>query len=97
MIAGSTSREQNGGINADMNLSDLSLPNGNGSLLLIDDQEQLVDQVRYLDEAPWPVREDGESLEVLTLTGDNSNGAVWRAGRVEYGEGGWGTPGASNN
>ena len=96
VVAGSLSRNENGGINADLELSGLNLPNGKGSLLLIDAEGALVDQVRYDDATPWPVREDGESLEVLTLTGDNSNGAVWRPGTSEYGDGGWGTPGQPN-
>jgi hypothetical protein len=96
VVAGSLNQDQNGGISANLELGDLSLPNGNGSLLLIDQEGQLVDQVRYQDESPWPIREDGESLEVLTLSGDNSNGAVWRPGVAEYGDGGWGTPGRRN-
>jgi hypothetical protein len=96
VIAGALNQDQNGGVSANIELGDLSLPNGNGSLLLLNQDRELVDQVRYQDEAPWPIREDGESLEVLTVSGDNSNGAVWRGGRSEYGDGGWGTPGQSN-
>ena len=96
VIAGSRVQSENGGLRADFELESLQLSNDRGSLLLVDNEGQLVDQVRYLDEAPWPLREDGESLEVLTISGDNSNGAVWRAGQSEYGDGGWGTPGQPN-
>lgn len=96
LVAGSLSGSDNGGLSADQTLAPFQLSNGRGSVLLINAEGELVDQVRYLDESPWPLRQDGESLEVMTLTGDNSNGAVWRSGQGEYGEGGWGSPGRAN-
>lgn len=93
VIAASRDRDVNGGVNADGLLGDVTLTNGEGSVLVFDDQERLVDQVRYSSEAPWPLRESGESLELTAPAADNSNGAAWQAGRNNYGPGGQGTPG----
>ena len=57
-----------------MSLSDLSLPNGNGSLLLIDDQDQLGGPSPLFRQAPkFPFGRTERVSEVLTLTADNSN------------------------
>jgi hypothetical protein len=93
VFAGSRDQDENGGIRADGELDTFQLSNGSGSLLVFNNQGQLVDQVRYDDSAPWPHRETGESLELTALGGDNSNGATWRAGRADYGSGGSGSPG----
>jgi hypothetical protein len=47
VIAGALNQDQNGGVSANIELGDLSLPNGNGSLLLLNQDGELVDQVRY--------------------------------------------------
>lgn len=93
VVAASLDREQNGGLDADLLLGDLTLTNEEGSVLVFDADEVLVDQVRYSGDAPWPLRQAGESLELTAPAADNSNGAAWQAGRREYGEGGRGTPG----
>ncbi len=93
VLAGSRDRGENGGVNADGELGNLQLSNGDGSVLLYDNEGQLVDQVRYAIEAPWPDRETGHSLVLSSSRADNSNGATWRSGRDEYGDGGWGSPG----
>ncbi len=93
VLAASMNRDDNGGVNADGLLGEITLSNDEGSVLVFDDQGQLVDQVRYSREAPWPLRESGESLELIAPAADNSNGAAWRAGRDNYGPGGRGTPG----
>ena len=93
VLAGSRDQDENGGLRADALLGDLQLSNGNGSVLVFDAQQNLVDQVRYADEAPWPMREAGQSLELANPAADNSNGATWLAGSRRYGSGGMGTPG----
>lgn len=93
VFAGERNRRENGGVNADGDLDILQLSNGQGSLLLFTSEAVLVDQVRYDDEAPWPSRETGHSLQLTSSRADNSNGATWRAARDEYGDGGWGSPG----
>ena len=93
VVAASLDEDANGGVEADLLLDGLNLPNGEGSLLVFDADEQLVDQVRYSLEAPWPLRQSGQSLELTAPAADNSNGAAWQAGRRDYGPGGQGTPG----
>lgn len=93
VVAASLDEEVNGGVEADLRLDGLTLANGEGSVLVFDADEQLVDQVRYSTEAPWPLRQSGQSLELTAPAADNSNGAAWQAGRRDYGPGGQGTPG----
>ena len=80
VIAGDRRENENGGVDADGELGEIQIPNGSGSLLVFNASSQLVDQVRYDDEAPWPRRETGQSLELTSHRADNGNGAVWRAG-----------------
>ncbi len=93
VIAGSLNRDEAGGARADGLMDDLFLPNEVGSVLVFDAEGTLVDQVRYSNEAPWPARRPGESLELPAPAADNRDGAAWVAGEQEYGEGGFGTPG----
>jgi hypothetical protein len=93
VLAGDRRSGENGGVDADGELGDIQIPNGSGSLLVFDAMGQLVDQVRYTDEAPWPRRETGQSLELTSARADNGNGAVWQAGSNRYGDGGEGSPG----
>jgi len=93
VLAGSLNQDENGGVRADELLGDLQLSNGEGSVLVFDAQQNLVDQVRYASEAPWPMRESGESLELANPAADNGNGATWLVGSRRYGAGGMGTPG----
>lgn len=93
--ARSTNRDLNGGVAANGDMGDFFLPNGYGSILLYNEQGDLVDQVRYAPggEEGWPDRRPGQAAELLEPAGDNNDGAAWVAGRDEYGEGGSGTPG----
>lgn len=93
--ARSTNRNANGGVPADGDMGEFFLPNGYGSILIFDADDQLVDQVRYAPggEEGWPDRRPGQAAELLEPAGDNRDGAGWVAGRDEYGEGGRGTPG----
>jgi hypothetical protein len=93
--ARSVNRGENGGVPANGDMGEFFLPNGYGSILIFDDQDQLVDQVRYAPggEEGWPDRRPGQSAELLEPAGDNRDGAGWVAGRDEYGDGGQGTPG----
>ena len=93
VLAGSRDPGENGGVQADGVLGDLQLSNGEGSVLVFDAERNLVDQVRYSTEPPWPMREMGESLELANPAADNGNGATWLPGRQRYGPGGQGTPG----
>ena len=94
VIAKSLNRQANGGVNAQAEMGDLFLPNGYGSLLLFDQNDSLVDQVRYEPGGEiWPDRRSGEALELLEPAADNRNGASWVAGEEPYGDGGKGSPG----
>ncbi|MCA9539102.1 MAG: lamin tail domain-containing protein [Myxococcales bacterium] len=93
VMAGSLDETEAGGVQADLLLGGMQLSNAEGSVLVFNAGGDLVDQVRYLAEAPWPARGDGQSLELIAPAADNSNGATWRAGRRDYGPGGQGTPG----
>jgi hypothetical protein len=93
VIARSQDRELNGGVRSDGGMGELFLPNSYGSVLLFNPDHQLVDQVRYEPEMPWPDRFPGQSLELINTNADNNAGANWRAGDDEYGDGGSGTPG----
>jgi hypothetical protein len=75
----------------------LFLPNGYGNVLLFDNNNALVDQVRYAPSGAegWPVYASGESLELMEPASDNRLGESWAAGRSSYGDGGDGTPGAA--
>ncbi|MEE2787023.1 MAG: lamin tail domain-containing protein [Myxococcota bacterium] len=87
-----------GGVRGDVELrSDVFLGNGQGEVLLFAPGRTLVDQVRYESIAPWPARQAGQSLELIRTDDDNARGAVWRAGRNDYGPGGRGTPGRAND
>ena len=85
--------EENGGVQGDAVLGELFLPNGWGSVLVFDADGELVDQVRYAREEPWPSRFPGQSLELPEPAADNRDGAAWSWGRERYGVGGRGTPG----
>jgi hypothetical protein len=93
VLGRSEDERENGGFDADDDMGDLFLPNGFGSLLIWNAQDQLVDQVRYEPTDPWPDRGAGESLELQNPAADNRDGAAWTHGRDEYGEGGSGSPG----
>jgi hypothetical protein len=93
VIAASQDPRDNGGVDADGGFGTLFLPNGSGNVLLFDDQNQLVDQVRYTPDAPWPHRNSGEALELRDPSSDNRDGANWTVGTHSYGDGGKGTPG----
>jgi hypothetical protein len=102
VVASSMNRNENGGVDADASLltanGGLSLPNDGGSVLIYDQNGTLVDQVRYLQgdgTNDWPVRADGESLELIVSGSDNRLGSNWGKGRRSYGEGGKGTPGSA--
>jgi hypothetical protein len=94
VIAKSLNRQANGGVDAQAEMGDLFLPNGFGSILLFDQNDTLVDQVRYEPGGEaWPTRRSGEALELLEPAADNRNGASWVAGEEPYGDGGKGSPG----
>ncbi|MGN8224918.1 CotH kinase family protein [Gracilimonas sp. BCB1] len=67
---------------------------GSGELLrLFDDDGEIVDQVTYSDDSPWPAEADGQGA-TLSLTHprlDNSKAENWAASE------GHGTPGAENS
>ena len=94
VVARSLDRRANGGVEAQHEMGDLFLPNGYGSVLLFDQNDTLVDQVRYEPGGEvWPDRRSGEALELLEPAADNRDGAAWVAGESSYGEGGKGSPG----
>lgn len=67
---------------------------GSGELLrLYDAQAQLIDSVRYSDDAPWPAEADGQgaTLALINPGFDNGQATYWSAS-VEGG-----TPGAPNS
>ena len=94
VVARSLNRRENGGVDAQAEMGDLFLPNGYGSVLLFDQNDSLVDQVRYEPGGEtWPDRRPGEALELLEPAADNRDGAAWVAADDSYGEGGKGSPG----
>jgi hypothetical protein len=94
VVARSLNRQENGGVDAQHEMGELFLPNGYGSVLLFDQNDALVDQVRYEPGGEiWPNRSSGEALELLEPAGDNRDGAAWVAGEDSYGDGGKGSPG----
>ncbi len=98
VAARSLNRNENGGVRAQSLMGDLFLPNGPGSVLVFDQNNVLVDQVRYEPSdamTGWPARRSGESLELVEPASDNRIGASWDVGQDSYGDGGKGSPGAS--
>lgn len=72
------------------------LPNTEGSILLFDQQNKLVDQVRYASFGAWPGF-PGASLELDDPALDNLMPDNWTPGSVKYGPTeNEGTPGAEN-
>ena len=71
-----------------------SLDNGGENLVLKDRQGNVIDEVRYDDDAPWPTSPDagGYSLELIDANQNNNRPANWAAS-VSTG----GTPGAANS
>nr|WP_295928369.1 CotH kinase family protein [uncultured Dyadobacter sp.] len=70
-----------------------NLSNRSQKLTLTDAYGNLIDEVEYLDSAPWPVSADGggKSLELLSPTHNNSVGTSWTT-RTANG----GSPGLDN-
>ena len=94
VVARSLNRQANGGVDAQSEMGDLFLSNGYGSVLLFNQNDALVDQVRYEPGGEaWPSRSSGEALELLEPASDNRLGASWVAGNDSYGDGGKGSPG----
>ncbi|MFN3201581.1 MAG: lamin tail domain-containing protein [Bradymonadia bacterium] len=93
VLAAEIQSDINGGVRAQADLGDLFLPNGDGSVLIFDAEDNLIDQVRYEPREPWPFRDAGRSLELVERAADNREGASWAEANERYGEGGFGTPG----
>ena len=71
-----------------------SLDNGGENLVLKDKQGNVIDEVRYDDDAPWPTSPDagGKSLELIDVSQNNNRPINWAASTSTGG-----TPGASNS
>ena len=93
VLGASMDRDENGGFRAQAPMGDLFLPNGDGSVLIFNADDVLVDQVRYGTSDPWPFRDAGHSLELVERAADNRDGANWVEASDRYGDGGYGTPG----
>ena len=95
VVARSTNRQENGGVEASLEMGDLFLPNGYGSVLLFNQEGTLIDQVRYAPggEEGWPERRPGQSLELMEPASNNQLGSSWTYGQQSYGDGGDGSPG----
>ncbi len=61
------------------------LANGGERITLLDNNNQVVDTIRFNDKSPWPLAPDqiGSSLECMDPYGDNSQAENWRACRLE--------------
>jgi hypothetical protein len=61
-----------------------SLNNGGQRIELLNGFGNLIDEVTYSDEAPWPVEADGEGyfLELIDPNVDNQDPANWKASQV---------------
>ncbi len=72
---------------------DFGLSGNSDWIRLYNSDSLLVDEVRYDDEAPWPIEADGEgfTLELVDASTDNSIGENWAA---SFSKGG--TPGGVN-
>ena len=81
-----------------------ALSNGGESLVLIDAQGNLVDEVLYDDKDGWPVDADGDgySIELCSANEDNNDSTYWFtstnmvSGLIVDGVQVYATPGASN-
>ncbi len=73
---------------------DGALDPGGENLVLRNADGDLVDSVRYDDDAPWPTAADGggPSLELIDATRDNNRASNWAGSGVAGG-----TPGAANS
>jgi hypothetical protein len=82
-----------GGING---TNPTALSNGGEEVTLVNASATVVDDLTYDDAVPWPLTPDGiapgPSLELTSLTADNSVAANWAASTVPYG-----TPKAVNS
>ena len=89
----------NGGVEVDYQYSQEAfyLPNSEGSILLFDHQNKLVDQVRYASFGAWPGY-PGASIELENPAADNLVPGSWSVGTAKYGPTeNEGTPGAKNS
>ncbi|MCF0070064.1 CotH kinase family protein [Dyadobacter sp. CY261] len=70
-----------------------NLSNKSQKLTLSDAFGNIIDQVEYLDSAPWPATADGggKSLELLNPSSDNTNGENWSVREANGG-----SPGVDN-
>jgi hypothetical protein len=61
------------------------LSNNSQNLTLADAFGNIIDQVTYKDEAPWPEKADGDGfyLELINVNSDNSIASNWRASSDE--------------
>lgn len=62
-----------------------NLSNKSENLILADAFGNLIDQVKYLDKAPWPENADGDGfyLDLINENSDNSLASNWRASSDE--------------
>lgn len=75
------------GFAADFSYAGTSLSNGGEQVTLSDAAATVVDDVTYDDADPWPITPDGggPSLELDSLSADNSLAASWHASSVDFG------------
>ncbi|WP_421895175.1 CotH kinase family protein [Marinoscillum sp.] len=61
-----------------------SLNNGGQTITLLNGYGMTIDEVTYLDEAPWPTEADGDGyfLSVIDPTADNNDPSNWKADNV---------------
>jgi plastocyanin len=87
-------------------IADIALSNGGELIVLEDPNGNIIDEVSYDDNAPWPTFEDGTdgagaTIELCDVTSDNNDAANWSAAINDLGVdiGGvafLGTPAAAN-
>ncbi|MBN2064594.1 MAG: lamin tail domain-containing protein, partial [Sedimentisphaerales bacterium] len=68
------------------------LKNSVGNVILLDDNDNIADEVKYFDGSPWPDNADGSnaSLELCNPYADNNTAQSWLASN-EFGKSSWQT------
>ena len=86
----------NGGVTVDYEFSGVFLGNGSDELVLLDTALNEVDRVEWDNGATFP-DPNGASMSLRTFLLDNNLGANWCRASTRFGDGDFGTPGATND
>ena len=90
---------ENGGLIIDYKYSGFTLGNGEDEIILLNESETIIDQVKYTGNNGWP-DPDGASMELkiqFRNSTDNDTSENWQVATIVYGDGDMGTPGEANS